>query len=182
AAAADRAVALLYLRGEPDFAPAAGAPGLSLDPDRGSAAIDLPLFCGGFAESGRVDAGPLSFEIESSATLFAASLDGAPVPAASRILLALLTDVQSAGTRFSDATRTEITAWGKGLLVENRDARVELRLAPGGPPPTVWAIATSGERLATVPSSYDPETGILRFTASTSQPFGGCLFHDIIRE
>lgn len=36
--------------------------------------------------------------------------------------------------------------------------------------------------VAEVPYSYDPETGSLRFTASTRQPFGGCLYYEIERE
>ena len=89
-AASDRASVWLFLRGSAaqeqphaveklkveqlkssGSAPGASAPGcadlretpLLLDPARGTMVLDTPLVCGGFAESGRIEAGPLSFEI-----------------------------------------------------------------------------------------------------------------------
>ena len=40
--------------------------GLHLDQDLGTLAIDTPRTCGGFAERGRIDAGPLSFTLIAS--------------------------------------------------------------------------------------------------------------------
>ena len=48
---------------ESGVAPGAPAPSLSLDRARGTLAVITPHTCGGFAPSGRLDAGPLSFEI-----------------------------------------------------------------------------------------------------------------------
>ena len=210
AAAADRAVAALFLRGD-----LVGAAQLREDGDAGRCAISTPRFCGGFAENGRVEAGPLSFEIfgdarqatsdkrdaesriaeMSPATLWVVSLDGAPLASSKRMLLAHLTDIQGDGTRFSDATRNEILAWGRGLLAENGAASVELRLAAGttqpptsdasdaGAAPRVFALDTSGRRAAAIPSSYDLAAGMLRFEVRTdANPQSATLFYEIARE
>ncbi len=55
--ASERAGVCLFLRGD------APCGALTLDKERGSMAIASERTCGGFAESGRIDAGPLSFEI-----------------------------------------------------------------------------------------------------------------------
>ncbi len=109
--------------------------------------------CGGFAEGGRIDAGPLSFEIVESqksnveslsatnhsslrcgdsvaTTLWVSSLDGAPIERSSRLLLVHLTDVQGDGTRYADESRQVLLKWGRGCLVECGEADVELHLAP----------------------------------------------------
>ena len=36
--------------------------------------------------------------------------------------------------------------------------------------------------VAKVPSDWSPAAGILRFTASVRQPFGGCLYYEIVRD
>ena len=70
-AASDRASVCQYLRGDAAQIQTnaqcrmqnAECGALRLDKERGSMAIVTPHTCGGFAESGRIDAGPLSFEI-----------------------------------------------------------------------------------------------------------------------
>ena len=123
---------------------------LVLDKARGTMVLDTPFVCGGFAESGRIDAGPLSFIIQSPmqgvrgaasptpvgaataapvpATLWVTSLDGAPVAESSRMLLVHLTDVQGEGAQYADSSRRVILKWGKTPLVEAGAAAVELRL------------------------------------------------------
>ena len=187
--------------------------GLQLDKARGSMAIVSPLTCGGFAESGRIEAGPLTFEICAGAepgkgdgpdladisdsrdigntgkignaaaptTLWASSLDGAPLATSSRILLVHLTDVQGEGAQFADERRRILLAWGKAPLVAAGAADVTLRLSeePGSTPPTVWALDTAGSRIAEVPVFFDD--GALRFRVSTRGPEGGRLFYEIVR-
>lgn len=149
-----------------------------------------PRTCGGFTESGRIEAGPLSFEICAPAvqtagpptTLWASSLDGKPIATSSRILLTHLTDVQGDGARYVDEDRKILLKWGKEPLIEVGSADVELRLneGAGAEPPSVFALDTSGRRVASVPSRV--ENGVLRFTVSTRQPFGGCLYYEIVRD
>ena len=181
-AASDRASVCLYLGGSPNI--------LSLDAKRGSMTIVSPLICGGFAESGRIEAGTVKFEILPSnqssanpspvaATAWVTSLDGAPLPCSSRMLLVHLTDVQGEGTRYADEARQIITKWGKGCLAECGEAEVELLLAAGATP-TVYSLDTTGNRTGEVPSSI--EDGVLRFHVSTRGPDGkGRIYYEIAR-
>ena len=181
-AASDRASVCLYLRRDAQVEADAGAEvrskkyevrsderndsrsaeaspsALTLDKARGTMTIVTEQTCGGFAESGRIDAGPLSFEIagrdgpalqDDSATnhsslvtrhssldgghtvpttLWASSLDGEPLERSSRILLTHLTDVQGNGARYADDQRKILLKWGKTPLIEVGAADVSLRL------------------------------------------------------
>jgi hypothetical protein len=144
---------------ESGVAPGASAPGLFLDRARGTLAVVTPRTCGGFAPSGRLDAGPLSFAIAPfqggnaadfqpprgdlngkaefnpvvvPTTLWVSSLDGAPIQRSSRLLLTHLTDVQGEGARYADDTRTILLKWGKAPLVEAGEAEVTLKFAAEG--------------------------------------------------
>ncbi len=161
---------------------------LRLDKERGSMVLDTPRTSGGFAESGRLDCGALSFEIAGDpaipATIWASSLDGKPLAQSSRILLTHLTDVQGDGARYSDETRRILLKWGKKPLVEVGSAVVELRLAAHAEPihPSVWSLDTAGNRVSEIPAAYDPATGILRFTVSTRDTEGhGRIHYEIAR-
>ncbi len=183
---------------------------LRLDRERGTMVLDTPRTSGGFAESGRLDCGVLSFEIAGDpaipATIWASSLDGKPLAQSSRILLTHLTDVQGDGALYSDETRRILLKWGKKPLVEVGSAEVELRLAahaeakpetaaPEGAEakpetavhaapihPAVWALDTAGNRVSAIPAAYDPATGILRFTVSTRDTEGhGRIHYEIAR-
>ena len=56
--AEDYAAVCLFLRGD-----AKGNPDIRIDHERGAMSVATPRTCGGFAESGRIDAGALKFEI-----------------------------------------------------------------------------------------------------------------------
>ena len=168
--ASDRASVCLYLRGDAaqtqsderrvtsDEMWKMDGHALRLDKKRGSMALVTPRTCGGFAEDGRIEAGPLSFEIagydgrpapqDNSATkhsslvtrhsslggapcattLWASSLDGEPLSRSSRILLVHLTDVQGEGAQFADERRRILLKWGETPLVRAGAADIELRL------------------------------------------------------
>ena len=159
-------------------------------------ALVTPRTCGGFAESGRVEAGTLSFSIAAAGvrgaasppvvvptTLWASSLDGAPLATSSRILLVHLTDVQGEGAKFADEPRRILLAWGKAPLVAAGAADVELHLSSyggsGAMPPTVWALDTAGRHIAEVPADFTD--GALRFRVSTHGPEGGRIYYEIVR-
>ena len=203
-AASDRASVCLFLRGDAkenekwkmENEQWKDGAALRLDKGRGSMALVTPRTCGGFAESGRVEAGPLSFTIADAGvrgtasppvvvptTLWVSSLDGAPLATSSRILLVHLTDVQGEGAKFADAPRRILLAWGKAPLVAAGAADVELRLSPvggsGATPPTVWALDTAGRHVAEVPAAF--ADGALRFTVSTHGPEGGRIYYEIVR-
>ena len=208
-AASDRAVASLFLQGG---APAEGKHRrIAEDRERGTLSVATPCFCGGFAESGRIDAGPLSFEIQSPlqgvrgaaspplagvrgaasppsagaeppipATLTVTSLDGAPIPLSSRLLLTFLTDIQGEGTRFSDATRKEIVTWGSGFLAEAGAADVALSL-DRPEEYDVWRLDTTGRRIA--PVAAEARDGALSFRVATLGEDGtAALFWEISKK
>ena len=179
-AASDRASVCLYLRRD------ATVGSLKTDKESGSMTLVSPCTCGGFAEGGLVDAGPLSFTVCTNTTvrravpttLWVSTLDGKAIRESSRMLLTHLTDVQGAEAKFADETRTILLKWGRGCLAEIGAADVSLRLAE---PQRyqVWALASDGERRFEVPCRV--EKGALCFTASVAGPNGAQLFYEIVR-
>ncbi len=178
---------------------------VSIDQDAGMILINTPRTCGGFAEGGRHVAGALSFEIadlstfqpfnlstdrcrhDMPTTIWASSLDGKPLTESARVLVTHLTDLQNTGARFADADRSILLDWGRlPHLVRVGEAKVELKLQCQLPIADnsfrVFALGTDGRRECEVPSDWNPAAGILRFTASVRQPFGACLYYEIVRE
>ncbi len=139
---------------------------VEIDNARGAMTLVTGRMCGGFAESGRIDAGPLSFAVagaEVPTTLWVSSLDGEAIGRSSRLLLAHLTDVQPRGAVYADEARTILLSWGtpQPLVMRKGKADVSLRVAPGGY--EVHALNADGTRRNTVPSRM--ENGRLMFTA-----------------
>ena len=180
-AASDRASVCLFLRRD------VVAGSLRMDKAAGSMTLVSPRMCGGFAESGTIDAGPLSFTICTNAvahrivptTLWVSSIDGKPVAESSRMLLTHLTDVQGAGATFEDATRKVLLNWGKGCLVESGAAEVSLCI---NEPHCyhIWALAANGARRFAVPCRVEKD--ILRFSVATRGVDGkGVMQYEITR-
>lgn len=172
-AATDRAGVCLFLRGD------AATATFSLDKASGSMAVSSPRTCGGFAEEGRIDAGPLSAVVSGApATLWASSLDDEPLERSRRILLVHLTDVQGDGTRYADRQRRTLLSWGRGYLVEDGSASISLRIdAPEEC--AVFEIDTAGNRIGAL--SVTAKDGALAFTVSTRGPNGGRIYYEIAR-
>ena len=178
-----------------------------IDRERGTFTVATPRTCGGFAESGRIEAGPLSFKIlgrndpashDNSATnhsslvarhsslgggrsapttLWASSLDGEPLEQSSRILLTHLTDVQGEGAKFADETMTTLLTLGGRPLVRRGEAHVELRLTHCEKW-RVFTLDTAGRRVGEIPATFSD--GALLFHVWTANSEGGCLFYEII--
>ena len=150
---------------------AAAVPGFALDRARGTFRIDTPRTSGGFAPSGALDCGALSFATDGSpATVWASSVDAGKTALreASRILVTHLTDVQGDGTTYADGTKTVLLKWGKAPPVA-RAGRAEVRLDHASPGRLkVWALDTTGARVAEVPARV--EDGRLVFTAAVEAP------------
>ena len=175
---------------------AASAPAVSVDNVAGSLAIDTPLTSGGFAESGALDCGVLSFEIlpeaPAPAAVWASSLDGAPLRESSHVLLTHLVDVQNSGTVYGDKEHKILLDWGgRPHIMRLAAARVELRLAdlPQGPgdspngesPIRVYRLDSAGRRLAEIP--YTAGSGVLAFDARTDyDPSAASYLYEIVRE
>ena len=181
-AASDRASVCLYLRGD------AAADSLKVDKDRGSMTLVSPRTCGGFAESGRIEAGPLAFEIigDIPTTVWASSLDSNPIACSSRILLTHLTDIQGEGQQFADDSMCVLLKRGGRPLIRRGNAEVTLRIdscgksVSGSPHCAVYWIDTSGCRRGDVP--FMVRNGAIVFNVSTDCPDGGRICYEVVRE
>jgi hypothetical protein len=90
------------------------------------------------------------------AGIYILAIDGRPLSASDRLLILHLTDSVTAGTRFSDTTRTLLTKFGPGPhLVKRGAAVITLRL----PPRTwhAWAVDATGRRTRPVPLATNPD-------------------------
>jgi hypothetical protein len=154
---------------------------LVIDRDRGAFTVITERTVGGFAETGRIAAGPLTVEIRgASATVWVSALDRSPVAASGRLLLTHLTDVQNTGAKYADAEKKILLDWGKApYLVRAGGADVTLALNDADVY-SVYALATSGRRLGKIPSRV--EGGKLRFTASVAGAEGARMLYEIVKE
>ncbi len=178
-AASDRASVCLFLRRD------AAAGSLKIDKESGSMTLVSPRTCGGFAESGTINGGPLSFSVCTNATmrravpttLWVSTLDGKAIRESLRMLLTHLTDVQGGGAKFADEVRTILLKWGRGCFVEAGAADVSLRLAE---PQRyrIWALAANGARRYPLPCRA--EDGALLFSVATRGADGkGAMQYEI---
>ena len=154
--------------------------GVKIDPKAGAFTLDTPRTCGGFAEGGRVAAGPFQADLGTvPATIWASSLDGAPVASARHLLLTHLTDVQNSGIRYADAGLRILLDWGRGPhLMRAGKAQVSLAVAAGDW--KVWALAPSGERVRQVAATY--ADGRLAFTADVAaDPANATFLYELER-
>ena len=182
--AGDRASVCLFLRGDLPAvglgADVAASPAFSLDRSRGSFALNTPKTAGGFTPSGRLAAGVVAFDAgDVATTLWASSVDGRPLVSSRRILVTHLTDVQGDGTLYADEEKRVLLKWGTYPPVV-RDGRARVELAVESPVDfTVWALETTGRRLARVPSRV--VNGKLEFTANIRGPKDACLLYELAR-
>jgi hypothetical protein len=154
---------------------------LVIDRERGAFTVVTERTVGGFAETGRVAAGPLTADLSGApATVWVSALDPFPVIRSGRLLLTHLTDVQNTGVKYADAERKILLDWGKTpYLVRAGQTDVTLAL-DGADTYAVYALATSGRRLGKVPARA--EEGKLRFTASVAGEGGARMLYEIVKE
>lgn len=154
---------------------------LVMDQARGAFSINTARTCGGFAEEGAVDAGPLKFRVTGSpATVWVSSLDNSPVTTSGRLLLTHLTDVQNTGVRYGERARKTLLAVGK-LPHLVRVGQADVALALKAPESYgVYALATNGRRLEKLATTV--VGGALRFTASVASPSGARMLYEIVKE
>jgi hypothetical protein len=159
-----------------------GNSALVMDEARGAFTITTVRTCGGFAESGAFQAGPLKVTVSGApATVWVSALDNAAVAASRRLVLTHLTDVQNTGVRYAErARKTLLSAGSLPPLV--RDGQAEVALALNAPEAySVYALATSGRRTEKLASRA--EGGALRFTASvTGGTTGARMLYEVVRE
>ena len=154
---------------------------LSIDSKTGTFLIRTDRTCGGFAEGGRIEAGPLTAELAGApATVWASALDDRPLADSARILLTHLTDVQNTGATYADRDRRVLLASGTvPHLMARGSAAVSLRLSSGAF--RVYALATDGARRGPVASTW--ADGVLSFTADVAaDPASATFLYEIVRE
>ena len=142
----------------------AGDGHIAIDRERGTFIIMTGRTCGGFSEKGRIEAGALTADIDSSATVWASSLDDRDIAKSSRILVTHLTDLQNSGITYADDSLTVLEKWGSlPYLMRKGKAEVSLALSPGK-----WNVVrldSSGAEVARVDSVF--RNGTLSFAART---------------
>jgi hypothetical protein len=149
---------------------------IGIDARRDALILDTPKTAGGYAPAGQTVAcgnDRLRIEIEDAdATLWLSALDGQPLETSRRILVTHLTDLQNTEIRYAEPARQTLLDWGRlPHLVRVGKARIALRHAQADQL-KVWALASSGRRLAEVPAAT--VDGSLRFTADVAgAAFGG---------
>ena len=157
--AADRASVCLFLRG--DMEPAKHSVGISMAED--DLVGDMPRQTG-------VAPGWHALAL--------LSRDGKPIAESKRLLITHLTDLQNSGARFSEQAGQTLLAWGKlPHLVLNGRATVKINAAAAGSA-EVWALATSGKRLARVEAT--PQEGALRVPVSVAGTEGARMMYEVV--
>jgi hypothetical protein len=152
---------------------------LLIDAPRDTMVLDTPRTAGGYApEGGRIDAGPVTIAMDRTyATVWVSSLDDRPIRNCGRMLIAHLTDLQNSGERFGEKARQTLLDWG-GLpyLVRDGEATVSIKL-DGPKAAHVWAIATSGRRIAPVDAVL--KDGALTVPLKVRGPEGARLMYEV---
>ena len=158
----------------------AANPAIAFDRTVGSFGINTPRTAGGFTPKGSLRAGSVAFDVgDVAATVWASSLDGKPIEQSSRILVTHLTDVQADGNVYADRNKRILLKWGSyPPVVRAGQAKVSLALnAPASY--AVWALDTTGRRLAKVPAAVTD--GRLVFTADVKGSAGAQMLYEIVR-
>ena len=159
--------------------------------------VVTPRTCGGFAEAGALECGPLRFEIAGRdgpalqdcppAAVWASSLDGRPLAESSRILVAHVTDAANTGAVFDGPeSRSWLEQGSTPPLVRRGKARIELVFESedsGRKAPAVFRLSPTGHRAAEVSSTFDAASCRLSFTADTGcDTNSATLFYEIVRQ
>jgi hypothetical protein len=157
---------------------------ITIDGPRDRMTLDTPRTAGGFAPAGdsiRTAHGVQIAVQDTDATVWVSSLDDQPISASRRLLVTHLTDLQNTEIRYAERARQTLLDWGR-LPHLVRAGRAEVRLQfrdPGAY--RVWALSTSGKRLAEVPGRAT--AGELTFTADVAGfgDHGAVLCYEIAR-
>lgn len=178
ALASERATMCLFLRG--DLKPG-DARALRFDAKKGTMLLETERTCGGFAQRGAFAAGCLSADVGASrATVWASSVDGAPLATSRRILVTHLTDVQNSGVKFADDSMKVLLDWGRlPHLMRVGRAEVVLKVDPGDF--AAYALEADGTRRAEIPCSC--RDGRLAFVADVARdPANATYLYEVVRK
>ncbi|MDZ7618241.1 MAG: hypothetical protein U1E05_14640, partial [Patescibacteria group bacterium] len=132
---------------------------ITIDGPKDCMILDTPRTAGGFACAGETISTSHGVSVavyDTDATVWVSSLDARPIVGSQRLLVTHLTDLQNTEIHYGERARQTLLDWGKlPHLVNAGKAEVRVRLeAPGEY--RVWALSTSGARLAEVPCHERP--------------------------
>lgn len=157
---------------------------ITIDAPRDCMTLDTPRTAGGFAPAGesiRTRSGVGISVQDTDATVWVSALDDQPLRNSRRLLVTHLTDLQNTEIRYAERARQTLLDWGQlPHLVRAGKAEVRVQLADPAAY-QVWALATSGKRLAEIPSRTSG--GELTFTADVAGGgrHGAVLCYEIAR-
>jgi hypothetical protein len=158
---------------------------ITLDGPRDIMILDTPKTAGGYAPAEQTiktkDGVFAATLLTSDASLWVSSLDNRPIQKSRRLLLTHLTDLQNTEIKYAEEARQTLLAWGNlPHLVRSGKAAVQIRLR-GAERFRVWALSTSGRRIAQLKSTVRDNT--LEFeTDVAGDPAGGArMLYEIAR-
>lgn len=143
---------------------------ITIDGPRDVLVLDTPRTAGAYAPAGQsvgTSKAGVQLSIQGTdATLWVSALDPNPIRQSQHLLVTHLTDLQNSDIEYAEPARQTLRAWGRlPYLVRAGKAQVAIQLSSPAQY-HVWALATSGRRLAEVPAQTDGST--LRFTADVA--------------
>ncbi len=160
--------------------PPAGNGAVEIDRQSGRFVLKTPRTCGGFGEGGVIRADALTAELDSSATIWASSLDSLPIRESRHLLVTHLTDVQNSGIKYADRRMRILLDWGR-LPHLMRVGKAGVRLSLSGEKWKVYSLSSGGNRRRELPCRV--AGGELSFTADVAaDPADASYLYELVRE
>ncbi|MCU0960480.1 MAG: hypothetical protein MUF48_10285 [Pirellulaceae bacterium] len=157
---------------------------ITIDAPRDVLTLDTPRTAGGFAPEGetiRTRHGLTAAISGAPATVWVSALDDEPIARSGRLLLTHLTDLQNTEIEYAERARQTLLAWGR-LPHLVRAGQVEVRLRVAEPQGLqVWALSTSGARVAQVPTRVENAELIFTGDVASVPSHGAVLCYEIAR-
>jgi hypothetical protein len=147
--------------------------------------LDTPRTAGGFAPAGQSIHTAHGVRItvqDTDATVWVSALDDQPITTSGRLLVTHLTDLQNTGIRYAERARQTLLDWGQlPHLVRAGKAEVRIRL-PDPAAYRVWALSTSGQRVASVASDVQDDELVFLADVAALADHGAVLTYEIVAD
>ncbi len=157
---------------------------ITIEAPRDRMTLDTPRTAGGFAPAGEQIQTSHGVQIaiqDTDATVWVSALDDQPITGSRRLLVTHLTDLQNTEIRYAEHARQTLLDWGR-LPHLVRAGRAQVRVQLQDPADyRVWALSTSGERLAEVPSAIEDDHLVFTADVAALGEHGAVLTYEIIR-
>jgi hypothetical protein len=156
---------------------------LTIDGPRGEMILDTPRTAGGYAaEAQEIVAAKAGVRVRiegSDATVWVSALDREPIRTSKRLLVTHLTDLQNTEIKYREPARQTLLDWGHlPYLVKAGRAEVSIDLkSPKNY--QVWALSSSGRRLAGVSSRVDGNSLVFTADVAGDRTSGARMLYEI---